>query len=613
MPTTVGKLLVNRELPPEFHTDEVLDKDAADNLLAEIARKYPQRYRDISLALMNLGVDAVYSEGTTLRLSDTRLPVDRKPYLQHVAKQTRKIMADKTLSDAEKAQAIEGVYMAVQDTLKDLSYDAALAEENPFALQVKSKARGNPSQLTALMTTPGVYEDAEGRIIPTFIERSYAEGLRPHEYFAGTYGARKSVISTKFATRDAGYLGKQFNTVSTGILVTEDDCETLGGIPVKTDDRDNIGAVLAKDTGDFKAGTVLSRSTLAELGKSSDEIVVRSPTTCSAKKGICKQCTGIRESGDFPNIGDNVGINASTALAERIAQSSLNVKHSGGIADSSGEVTYAGFPVVEQLAQIPKVFPNQAPLASLNGRIDEITPAPQGGQHIVIDGEKHYVPEGRKIYVKPGDKVERGDQLAVGIVNPREVVAYKGIGEGRRYWVDRMTQAFRDSNFGASRRNIEVVARSMVDHMQSDDLDGGAMPGEILSYNTIAHRYKPRAEAQMLDAKDAVGKYLEQPVMHYTIGTRLTKGMADKLDKHGYGRVMAHDKAPPFEPHMMSLREIPQHEKDWVAQLGSSYLKTNLLKNVHLGAESNIHGLNPIPAIAKGTEIGNVPKGEVGY
>jgi DNA-directed RNA polymerase subunit beta' len=615
MPTTIGKLLVNQVLPPGFQTDAVLNKDAADELLARIAEAHPDKYREISHKLMQLGADTVYTEGTTLRLSDTRTPVDRKALLQHVKMQTRRIAADDTLSRDEKEAALAGVFGLVQDDLKKQTYAAALAANNPFALQVKSKARGNQSQLMALMTTPGIYEDADGKVVPTFIQRSYAEGLRPHEYWAATYGARKSVISTKFATRDAGDLGKQFGAAANSTLVTEDDCGTAAGMPVDSDDTDNLGTVLARDTGKFKAGTVITAPVLAELKKKHEKLVVRSPITCGAKKGVCKQCAGIRETGDFPELGYNIGVNAASALAERIAQSSLNVKHSGGVAGSKGETVYAGFPIVEQLAQVPETFPHLSPLASVDGRVDEIRDAPQGGQIITINGTPHYVPAGRKVYVQPGDTLEAGDQLASGIIDPSEIVRYKGIGEGRRYFAQRMTQAFRDTDYGVNRRNVEVLARSMIDHVVSDDIDGSdaTTPGEIASYNTVASQYRPRADASLMEPGSAVGSYLEQPVLHYTIGTKITRNVAKELASFGHNRVMAHKAPPPFTPEMQSLRKVPQHEQDWVARLGSSYLGSGLLKSVHRGAESRLHGMHPVPGIAKGTELGNVPKGTVGY
>ena len=67
---------------------------------------------------------------------------------------------------------------------------------------------------------------------------------------------------------------------------------------------------------------------------------------------------------------------------------------------------------------------------------------------------------------------------------------------------------------------------------------------------------------------------------------------------------MVHDDPAEFRPTMPSLRSAPFHEKDWMAQLGSSYLKSNLLKSVHRGAESTTQGLHPIPGIAKGVDFG---------
>lgn len=613
--TTVGKMMVNRLLPADMPAEVTLGKNESDAMLAEIARRYPERYREISSELSKLGGKAAYLSGSTLKLSDTLAVVDKAPYIDHVVEQTRRITADDTLSRQEKRQAIEGVYSEVQAALSDRTYEEALKRSNPFALQVKSKSRGSPAQLAALMTTPGLYEDAKGRIIPTFIRRSYAEGLEPHEYWAGTYGARKSVIATKFSTRQGGYLGKQLNAASNALIVAEEDCGTGNGLPVPSDSNDNIGSVLARNVGGIKAGTVITRPVLAKLQSDSDEIVVRSPITCATGNGVCKQCAGIRESGNFPDIGYNLGINAGSAMAERIAQSALNTKHSGGIAGAKGEIVYAGFPVVEQLAQVPKNFPHAAPLASAAGEVENVSEAAQGGYNILIGGKIHYAPQGQPPMVKAGDMVEAGDQLAAGIINPREVVQYKGLGEGRRYMTERMTQAFRDSNYTVNRRNVEAVSRTMLDYVQADNDDGvdGALPGEILSYNAVARRYAPREDASMGDVNDSIGKYLEQPALHYTIGTEVTKSVAGKLAKNGFNSVLTHKLKPGFEPVMYSLREVPHHKKDWMAQLGSSYLKSNLLASAHRGAESQAHGVDPIPALAKGTEIGKPLKGQVGY
>jgi len=155
----------------------------------------------------------------------------------------------------------------------------------------------------------------------------------------------------------------------------------------------------------------------------------------------------------------------------------------------------------------------------------------------------------------------------------------------------------------------------MMNHAVVNDPDDAAdqLPGDVVSYNGLAFGYRPRKDAVTRAPDQALGMYLEQPVLHYTIGTRITKGVAQQLGEFGQTKVTAHAQPPGFEPYMSSLRDVPKHEPDWVAQLGSSYLKTNLLKQVHRGGESHVHGLHPVPGIAKGTEFGQPPPGQVGY
>jgi len=614
--TTIGEALVNEALPPEYQASgRTLGKKETDEILTELAGTHPEEYKEISWKLMQLGRDAAFDESTTLSIDDLDTPFDKAEMLEHVEQQERRIEADKSLTPAERKQALETVYAEVQKYFTDQTMESALNRGNPLAMQVKSKARGNPSQLAALLTTPSIYQDAYDNTIPVFIRNSYAEGLEPHEYWAATYGARKGIISTKFATRDAGYLGKQFGAAVQPVVVTEGDCGTPFGIPVDSDDDDNLGTVLARPLGEFPAGTVVNRQVIAEARKlKQDEMVVRSPISCNSKQGVCKQCVGIRDSGDFPEIGHHVGLNAASALAERIAQSSLNVKHSGGQGDDTEEV-YAGFDVIRDLAEVPSAFPHRAAVSELDGKVERIEEAPQGGFNITVNDTAHYVGPNIPVRVKEGDEVEAGDQLTGGILNPADAVRLKGIGEGRRYFTERMTQAFRDSGLAASRRNVEVLSRALIDHVAVNETEGLGhhLPGDVVSYSSMAQSYKPRTDATHKAPKQAVGMYLESPALHHTLGTRITKKMATQLGKHGVERVIAHPEPPGFVSNMVSLVKVPQHTDDWMARLSSNYLQSRLLQDVQRGSTSNIHGLHPVPGLAKTVEFGRPKGNQVGY
>lgn len=606
--STIGQILVNDTLPAEYRDyDRRLTKDAADDLLAEIARKDPAKYREISHELLGLGSETSFLEGMTLRLSDLETPIDKSDILRHVDEQEKAIMQDKSLNETEKKQVLSKIYSDVHDMIKKQTYAAALKKNNPFAIQVKSKARGNPEQLSALMSTPGVYQNARDEIVPVFIRNSYAEGLEPHEYWAATYGARKGVISTKLSTRSAGALGKQLGTAVSDLVISGNDCETPYGIPVPAADEDNVGSVLARPAENYPAGTVLREETLTDLkSKDVDEIAIRSPITCSYHEGICKKCAGQREDGKFPEIGHHLGLNAASALAERVAQGSLNQKHSGGQAGNrEKDEVYGGFDVINSLANIPKTFPHRATVSEVAGKVEKIEPAAQGGSNVWIEGKSHYVPPELRVEVKEGAAIERGDALSGGIVNPADIVKYKGIGEGRRYFAERFTKAFRESGNKAHRRNVEPLARAIIDHVAISDMEGEGnfMPGEIVSYNSLAKAYRPRPDARMKNTNQAVGGYLDQPALHYSIGTHLTKKMAATLDKHGIKSVMVSDKAPSFEPGMVSATKVPEHWNDWMARLGSTYLQSRLLQDVQQGSESKPGGLHPIPTIATGKTI----------
>jgi DNA-directed RNA polymerase subunit beta' len=616
--TTIGQVLVNESLPPELRDyNRSLVGSELDDLLAVIGREHPEKYRDITHQLMQLGRETAFREGTTMSVSDLDAPEDiRREVIDHVEKQEKIIRADKTMTPAEKQEALGGVYGMAQKLIVDQTYQKALESKNPLALQVLSKARGNPMQLAAMLATPATFSDAKGRPIPVFVRRSYAEGLKPWEYYAATFGARQAVISTKFATRDAGDLGKQMNVISEGLMVTEDDCGTTNGIPVKIDDPDNVGALLARDTGPFKMGTPVTPKVTKELqSKGYKKLLLRSPVVCQARNGLCKHCVGLREDGKLPSLRDAVGVKASGALAERLAQGALNVKHTGGQKEKGEERVYAGFDIINQLAQVPTAFRHAATLAGTDGEVSSVEPAPQGGTNIIIGDETFYVDPEQVATVKVGDKVEAGDQMSTGIVNPAEVVKYKGIGEGRRYFAERLTKAFNDSKVKASRRNVEVLARALIDHVEIEDPEGlgDYLPGDVASYSGLAYGYRPRGTSTVIQPDKALGQYLEQPVLQHTIGTKVTRRMLAELKEFGVDKVRVHQEPPAFVPQMTRLQTAAQYGNDWLAKLHGTYLKSNLLSDVQAGSESNIHGTHPVPALAYGVEFGESRPGKVTY
>ena len=88
-------------------------------------------------------------------------------------------------------------------------------------------------------------------------------------------------------------------------------------------------------------------------------------------------------------------------------------------------------------SRCPRLSRGAATLASVDGKVTAVRPAPAGGSYVFVNSEEHYVPRGIEVTAKPGDAVYAGDVLSDGIPNPSELVQYKGIGEGRRYFIDK--------------------------------------------------------------------------------------------------------------------------------------------------------------------------------
>ena len=761
MLTTVGQVLVNDALPPRFRDyGRVMDSKGIESVLESIAREEPDSYAEVTKRLMDIGNAAAYDTGTTIRLSDLRPAYDKRPILQALDIAEAQIRNDKSLTDAQKSEMVEKLYDKANSRIMDETYNSELERKNQLALQVASKARGNKTQLAAFISTPGTYSDPSGKMVPMFIRHSFAEGLSPAEYWAGSFGARTGVVSTKTATAKGGAFGKLLSASAIAQVITEEDCETDGGLPVKVDDDDNIGAVLARPAGGYKAGTVITKNVLSDLRKDKrhDEIVIRSPVTCGCKDGVCSKCAGIRETGGFPPIGYNLGTNAASAFAERITQGALNclaegtlvrmadgsarriekvrpgemvigcdlkgnlsptkvlnwwdngvqpcyratfsngkgyiahfdstiihkilcridggllnkfeigvngymealinrpegnghkssfiprvslepigdkhvydievecdshlfllengincsnTKHSGKAMKGKG--SYQGFNMFTSLAKVPKVFPDRATISSVDGTVSKIEKAPQGGTYIFVtdkrgEEKRHYVAPGYDLEVKVGDELEAGDQMSDGVIDPSELVKYKGIGEARRYWANRFTQAIRDSGMAANRRNAEVLARTVMNtvRLNNEDEAGEGLPGDVVTYTRWSNGFKPRSGSAMVAPTVAsIGKYLEQPVLHYTIGTRITPSVIKTMKKFKVDRMMVNDTQPDVTPFMERIEDSNAEKPDWMARLGTTYLKSRLQEDVARGAKSYLHSTEPYPGIAKGVEFGD--------
>lgn len=283
-----------------------------------------------------------------------------------------------------------------------------------------------------------------------------------------------------------------------------------------------------------------------------------------------------------------------------------NTKHNGGAA--KGKRSFSGFGVISQFMQAPSEFKDRATVAEQDGTVTAVRDAPQGGRIITVDNVDHFVLPGFDLTVKPGDMVEAGDQLSDGLVNPADVVRLRGLGEGRRYYADRLEQILNDSGQPPDRRNVELVARATIDHLRMDDPDEDSdfLPDDLVREADFMASYKSPTDTEDTVIHKLPGRYLEQPVLHYTVGTRVTPKMRDHMSKAGVTSALTSTTAPSFSADMQRLRTATHSDRDWLSSLSTSYLGKQTTQAAERGDETNIESNHHFaPRLAAGAGFGD--------
>lgn len=614
--TTVGRLLVNEALPEELRDENlVLNKKGMSDLLQRLAQEHPDKYVEVSKKLNDIGrTVATEFGGYTFGLEHLRTSAIAKKYRQEIQDKVQRILSTDTVGGKPvtpqmRKDMIVKTVIGYQQKQIDEIYEEAKKANNPLALQVVSGSRGNKMNLGSLLGSDLLYSDHRDDVIPLPVLSSYSQGLKPIEYWASTYGARRGTMATKFATQDAGFLSKQLNQVAHRLMVVdEDDARDLPnrGLPVDTDDSDNEGSLLAQDTGPYKRNTVLTPKLLKHLKSlGHDRLLVRSPLVGgSPDGGVYSRDVGVRERGVLPGRGEQVGLTAAQALSEPLSQGQLSAKHSGGVAGQ--EKAVGGFAYINQLIQAPKKFKGGATHSLHDGTVSAIEDAPAGGKYVWVGDKRHYVPEGVNLKVNKGDSVEAGDVLTEGFPIPGIVTELKGVGEGKRYFVNSFRRAMNDAGMKCNRRNVELLARGLINHVILTDEMGDHVPDDVIPYSTMEHIYEPREDHAVLHPSKAVGQYLEKPVLHYSIGTQIRPSVMKELQHFGVNEIAVHKDPPPFKPTMIRGMYSLQNDPDWMTRMYGSGLKESLLTATHRGAVSDEAGTSFVPSLSRAVDFGHI-------
>lgn len=593
-----GMFLINDLLPEEYQLQGAVTKGALQSKMVQYAKADQKGYVDTIQKLKRLGDTVATLEGISVGLDDIAPEYDKRdPILKSALKQVQG-----ATTDEERRQIV----VSTEEKLLAV----AKTHAGDMGLMARSGGRGNIAQLMKTVASPVASKGPDGKPVPWLIAHSYAEGLRPGEAWIANDEARRGAIESTGSVVEPGAAAKVIMNNMQDLVVVAEDCGTHNGIRFPADSVDIVDRFLAEPAAGVDTKTPLTGSALKAIKKAGVPIKVRSPLTCEMPQGVCQRCVGLSASGQVHEVGTNVGSMSAQAISEPLTQMVLNAKHavrtvSGQKKGLSG---LAGFQV---LTEIPGSFNQRAALAEVDGRVDRVEKAPQGGTYIYVAGKQHYSPPGLDPIVKVGDMVEAGDALDLGVPMPNEIVKHKGIGQGREYLAQSIQDVFRNTGSDIDRRHTELLARNALQYVKIEaDPSGTFIPGDTVQVSRlmpVIQRFREKKALAFVQ-----NATLAENIQNYSVGTRLTPSVIGKLQRDGVKEVYIAKGGPVYRPIMKSIVQNPTLDDDWMARLGHRYLKRSLLTGAQIGDVSRLDSTNPVAAYAQGASFGIGQDGKYG-
>jgi hypothetical protein len=564
--------------------------------MTAFAKRDPQGYVQAVQNLKAFGDEVATLEGISVGLDDIAPDYKRRdPVLKDALK---RIKAAPT--DAEKRT----ILLETQD----LMVKATQNHPSDMTIMAKSGGRGSIAQMMKIVASPVVAMD-KGQVTPWLVTKSYSQGINPADAWVTGVESRRNAIASSGSVVEPGMVSKVVMNNMDDLVITTEDCGARGGILLKITDQVQ-DRYLARDEGGIRRNTLVTSAVVARLkAKKTRRILVRSATACEAQDGVCQKCIGLNEWGKPHQVGTNVGARSAQAMTEPLTQFALNAKHGVRLAGGGGSKEPAGLTGFRTLTEVPKSFMDQAAISEHDGRVDSVKRAPQGGWHLEVAGKQYYSPPGLKPIVKEGATVEAGDALSDGVVMPNAVVRHKGVGAGRVYLSNQLTDLYRRQGVDIDRRHTELLARNAMRHVRvEDDPTNKFMRGDVVPYAAVQKTLGKHAVGSPVSK--ARGKYLAEQTLHYSAGTRLTPSMQADLKKNGVSSVQVSGMPTVFSPIMKSMVQAPLLNDDWMSRLSHRYLKRTLVEGAGFGHETDLSSTSPVPAYVVGGAFGSGHQGK---
>ncbi len=446
--TTVGRVIFNQVVPEKYgYINQVLGKKSLRDIIGDLftvcGNAATANFLD---DIKSMGYRMAFKGGLSFNLGDVIIPVEKEQLIAHANEEVEEVMAQYAMgliTNNERYNHVIDIWTNTNNQLTETLMKRLKADNqgfNPIYMMYDSGARGSKEQIRqlsgmrGLMAKPQKAGTSGNEIIENPIISNFKEGLSVLEYFISTHGARKGLADTALKTADAGYLTRRLVDVAHDVIITEEDCGTLRGLPTtalkKGEDivqslsekilgRTSVHDIFDPQTDELivRAGEELTEEICKRIEDAHiEEVEIRSVLTCEAKHGVCAKCYGRNlATGRMVQKGEAVGVIAAQAIGEPGTQLTLRTFHVGGVAGgnigttSSIEAHHEGVLAIDELRAIPYTDAQGESYHIVMGRSAEMR---------IVDPKTDVtlfsalLPYGSKLFKMAGEEIKRGDLIA---------------------------------------------------------------------------------------------------------------------------------------------------------------------------------------------------------
>ncbi len=446
--TTVGRVLFNQVVPNDYgYINEVLGKKSLRDIIGDVFKVCGNAVTAKFLDdIKNMGYRMAFQGGLSFNLGDVIVPEAKEELIAQANAEVDEVISNYSMGLITNNERYNQVIDIWTDTNARLT-EAVMTQLkndnqgfNSVYMMLDSGARGSKEQIRqlsgmrGLMAKPQKAGATGNEIIENPIISNFKEGLSVLEYFISTHGARKGLADTALKTADAGYLTRRLVDVAHDVIISEEDCGTLRGLPttalMKNDEvvqtlgerilgRTSVHDIYNPETGELivPAGEELTEEICKQIEAAQiEEVEIRSVLTCESKQGVCAKCYGRNlATNKMVQKGEAVGVIAAQSIGEPGTQLTLRTFHVGGVAGgnigttSKLEAKHSGVLEIDELRSVHYVTSTNEEYDIVIGRSAEMRIV---DERTNITLATALLPYGSHLYKHVGETLQKGDIIA---------------------------------------------------------------------------------------------------------------------------------------------------------------------------------------------------------